>query len=139
MRLADWILLSTFAAVMITGTGLIIGDLNSNYGSTMDINQLDGVMNVSAIQNASVEFQSDIRSAQNSTNFISTMLNGLGAASSLVGLAMTSIDQLFGLAGSILGGIFGIDSIIGSLMTGAIITLVALLIISSVLRWELTK
>ena len=139
MRLADWILLSTFAAVMITGTGLIIGDLNSNYGSTMDINQLDGVMNVSAIQNASVEFQADIRSAQNSTNFIATMLNGLGAASSLVGLAMVSIDQLFGLAGSILGGIFGIDSIIGSLMTGAIVTLVALLIISSVLRWELTK
>jgi len=139
MRLADWILLSIFSAIMIVGIGIIIGDLNSNYGSTMDIDQLDGVMNITAITNASLEFQADIIAAQNSTSFISTLLNGLGAGSSLIGLAMTAIGQLFGLAGAVLGGLFGIDSTIASLIAGAMVTLVALLIISSVMRWELTK
>jgi len=139
MRLADFIMLSIFGAVMIIGTNGIITDLNSQYGASMNITEMDSVMNSTAIENASTEFQTDIRTAQNSTNFFGTIYAGAGAAGSLIGLTMTAVDELFGLAGAILGGIFGLDSSIGSLITGAMVTLVALLIISTAARWELTR
>jgi len=140
MRLSDFLLLSIFGAVMITGTGLIIGDLNTNYGSSMNISQIDSVMNTSLIENKSLAFQADITAASNSSSgFVSQILNGIGASTSLVGLFMASVGELFSLGGTLLGTVFGINSTIASLITGAIVTIVALLLISIPFRWEMTR
>lgn len=125
---------------MITGTGLIIGDLNTNYNSSMDISQLDSVMNSTLIEQKSIAFQTDINSASNSSSgFINQILSGVGASTSLIGLFMTSVGELFSLGGAILGTVFGINSTIASLMTGAMVTIVALLLISIPFRWEMTR
>ena len=125
---------------MITGTGLIIGDLNTNYNSSMNIAQLDSVMNSTLIEQKSIAFQTDINSASNSSSgFINQILSGVGASTSLIGLFMTSVGELFSLGGAILGTVFGINSTIASLMTGAMVTIVALLLISIPFRWEMTR
>lgn len=123
---------------MIVGTTVVIDELNTNYGSTMSISQFD-VMNTTAISNASVEFQTDIRDAQNTSGFFGTIYSGAGAAGSLIGLTMTAVSELYSLAGTILSGFFGINTVISGLITGAMVTIVALLIISTAARWELTK
>lgn len=141
MRIADFLILTLMSAVMITGTALLIEDVSQTYPSTMNISQMD-VMNITAVENSANAFESDIRATQNSTNFVSATLNGIGAAGSLVGLTMTATDQLVTLASNIFGNIMGIadpNGTISGLLTAMIVMLIALLIISIPFRWELTR
>jgi|TARA_R100001530_G_C4320795_1_gene155705 hypothetical protein len=142
MRLSDFLLLTMMSAVMITGASLIITDIDTNYPNTMNISQLD-VMNITTVQLAANNFETDIRAAQSANgSFVSTILNGIGAAGSLVGLTMASVDQLVQLSANIMGTVFNIadpNGAISGLLTGALVMIIALLIISIVFRWELTK
>lgn len=140
MRISDFLLLTLMSAVMITGLGIFVDDVTTNYPNTINVSQLD-VMNITAVEVSAAEFETDIRAAQNGT-FVSNILNGIGAAGSLIGLTMTSVSQLVILVGSGIGTVLGItdpNGIIEGLLVGALIMIVALLIISIPFRWELTK
>jgi len=142
MRIADFLLLTLMSAVMITGSAIIVADISVNYPNTINLTQLD-VMNISTVQTAANNFETDIRATQNQNgSFVSTILNGVGAAGSLVGLTMASVDQLVQLTATIAGTIFNIADPAGTisgLLTAMLVMLIALLIISFVFRWELTK
>jgi len=142
MRLADFLLLTLMSAVMITGTSLIVSDISVNYPNTINLSQMD-VMNITTVQSAANNFETDIRAAQGQNqSFTSTILNGIGAAGSLVGLTMASVDQLVQLTSNLVGNIFNIADPAGTisgLLTAMLVMIIALLIISIVFRWELTK
>ena len=141
MRIADFLILTLMSAVMITGTSLLIDDVSQTYPSTMNVSQMD-VMNITAVENSANSFEADIRATQNSSNFVSGILNGIVTSGSLVLLTMTATDQLVTLSANIFGSIFGIadpNGTISGLLTGMIVMLIALLIISIPFRWELTR
>tara|TARA_R110000751_G_scaffold92965_3_gene181716 strand:- start:2830 stop:3252 length:423 start_codon:yes stop_codon:yes gene_type:complete len=140
MRISDFLLLTLMSAVMITGLTIFVDDVNTNYPNSINVSQLD-VMNITAVESSAADFESDVRSAQNGS-FVSNILNGIGAAGSLVGLTMTSVSQLAVLAGAGVGTILGItdpNGVIEGLLIGALMMIIALLIISIPFRWELTK
>lgn len=140
MRISDFLLLTLMSAVMITGLSIFVDDVNDNYPNSINVSQLE-VMNITAVETSAAAFESDIRASQNGT-FVSNILNGIGAAGSLVGLTMTSVSQLAVLAGTGIGTILGItdpNGVIEGLLIGALMMIIALLIISIPFRWELTK
>lgn len=125
---------------MITGLGIFMDDVSDQYPNSINISQLE-VMNITAVEISAADFEADIRASQNGT-FVSNILNGIGAAGSLVGLTMTSVSQLAVLAGAGVGTILGItdpNGVIEGLLIGALMMIIALLIISIPFRWELTK
>ncbi len=138
MRLSDWFLMAVFMSVVLMIQAVVITDVNSTYNTTLNTTQLDSVMNTSLIENKSLEFQQDIDSATNSTaGFVTFFLTG-GIAST-VGLFMSAVGELFGLGGAILVNVLGVDASIAGLITGAMVVIVGLLLISIPFRWELTR
>jgi len=142
MRISDFLLLTLMSAVMITGFGIFMDDVNNQYPNSINISQLE-VMNITAVETSAAAFESDIRATQNTNgSFVSNILSGIGAAGSLVGLTMTSVSQLAVLVGTGIGTILGIadpNGVIEGLLVGALMMIIALLIISIPFRWELTK